>query len=197
MAAPRLPVPSPGLLRFLRFQSENLAFFYANPSPAARRALCASRRQWKAPCGGDEVQLQAGLLHLEPLFPSRSVRTPSPRLPKSRRPAPFTAGLGARCSSTDQSCAPSWRDRLWGGPRPRKAPEDLKPDDLPHPPEDGSENNSMFNTRRQRAQQAALEPRLRCTEVDEHGTAILVDGEFKKTELIARVRERGARLCHR
>lgn len=34
---------------------------------------------------------------------------------------------------------------------------------------------------------AALEPRLRCTEVDENGEVILVDGEFKKSELIAKV----------
>jgi len=36
------------------------------------------------------------------------------------------------------------------------------------------------------AAKAALEPRLRCTEVDEYGKVILVDGEFKKTELIAK-----------
>ena len=34
---------------------------------------------------------------------------------------------------------------------------------------------------------AATEPRLRCTEVDENGEVILMDGEFKKTELIAKV----------
>jgi magnesium transporter len=43
----------------------------------------------------------------------------------------------------------------------------------------------MFTNRRALA---ALEPRLRCTEVDENGNVILVDGEFKKTELIAKVR---------
>jgi magnesium transporter len=37
------------------------------------------------------------------------------------------------------------------------------------------------------AAKAASEPRLRCTEVDENGNVILVDGEFKKTELIAKV----------
>ncbi|KAJ5010276.1 Mitochondrial inner membrane magnesium transporter [Colletotrichum sp. SAR 10_99] len=44
----------------------------------------------------------------------------------------------------------------------------------------------MFNNRRILAAKAALEPRLRCTEVDETGEVILVDGEFKKTELIAK-----------
>lgn len=45
----------------------------------------------------------------------------------------------------------------------------------------------MFNTRRQLSKKAASEPRLRCTEVDENGNVILVDGEFKKSELIAKV----------
>ncbi|TEA20414.1 Mitochondrial inner membrane magnesium transporter mrs2 [Colletotrichum sidae] len=44
----------------------------------------------------------------------------------------------------------------------------------------------MFNNRRVLTAKAALEPRLRCTEVDENGEVILVDGEFKKTELIAK-----------
>jgi len=48
----------------------------------------------------------------------------------------------------------------------------------------------MFTNRRMMAAKAALEPRLRCTEVDENGKVILVDGEFKKTELIAKVRRR-------
>jgi hypothetical protein len=33
-----------------------------------------------------------------------------------------------------------------------------------------------------------LDPRLRCTEVDGSGKVIMVDGELKKSELIARVR---------
>ncbi len=45
----------------------------------------------------------------------------------------------------------------------------------------------MFNSRRTQSAKAALEPRLRCTEVNEDGEVILVDGEFKKTELIAKV----------
>lgn len=44
----------------------------------------------------------------------------------------------------------------------------------------------MFNSRRVMTAKAALEPMLRCTEVDENGKAILTDEEFKKTELIAK-----------
>lgn len=35
---------------------------------------------------------------------------------------------------------------------------------------------------------AAMDPRLRCTEVDENGNVVMVDGELKKSELIAKVR---------
>jgi magnesium transporter len=63
----------------------------------------------------------------------------------------------------------------------------LKPDDLPCS-DDVGELNSMFSAPRMQTAKAALEPRLRCTEVDENGKVILVDGEFKKSELIAKVR---------
>jgi magnesium transporter len=47
--------------------------------------------------------------------------------------------------------------------------------------------DSIFSPSRTQTAKAALEPRLRCTEVDENGEVIMVDGEFKKSELIAKV----------
>jgi magnesium transporter len=87
-----------------------------------------------------------------------------------------------RNSTPDSS--PVW-ERLFNfsGKKDDKA---LKPDDLPNHDE-FNDNSSIFNNRRTLAAKAASEPRLRCTEVDEHGNVILVDGEFKKTELIAKV----------
>lgn len=38
-----------------------------------------------------------------------------------------------------------------------------------------------------RSAKAANEPKLRCTEFDEDGNVVLVNGEFKKSELIAKV----------
>ena len=65
--------------------------------------------------------------------------------------------------------------------------EKLNPDDLPRQglPE-GSDTGSIFHRRSMKAK-AALDPRLRCTEVDGEGKVIMVDGEFKKSELIAKV----------
>jgi magnesium transporter len=51
-------------------------------------------------------------------------------------------------------------------------------------PEDGGES-SMFSIGR--SAKAANEPKLRCTEFDEDGNVVLVNGEFKKSELIAKV----------
>lgn len=64
----------------------------------------------------------------------------------------------------------------------------LRPSDLPIGPimEDGHEGN-MFATGRSLAMKATNEPRLRCTELDGNGNVTLVNGEFKKSELIAKV----------
>ncbi|KAH6647064.1 hypothetical protein BKA67DRAFT_525252 [Truncatella angustata] len=156
--------------------------------PVSRRVTCSAKRQLSADCQTScqsETQLQSGIFDLQQLFSSRIPKaSTNAKTTRSKRLTLLPSALGVRHSSSDDSCAPTLKERLWG-PRVRKIPSQLKADDLPEHDEDG-DNNSMFNTRRQRAEQAALEPRLRCTEVDENGNAILVDGEFKKTELIAR-----------
>jgi magnesium transporter len=65
----------------------------------------------------------------------------------------------------------------------------LKPDDLPANAtlgEDGQEGN-LFYVGRTLTAKAPNELRLRCTEFDENGNVTLVNGEFKKSELIAKV----------
>lgn len=69
-------------------------------------------------------------------------------------------------------------ERLWG-------PNAIKPDFQSHSAEELED--SIFTSSMGRRAKAALEPVLRCTEVDEKGDAILTDGAFKKTELIAKV----------
>ena len=60
----------------------------------------------------------------------------------------------------------------------------LQPDDLPGPPSAPTDPTGTIFGR----SKAATELKLRCTEFDEHGKVVLVNGEFKKTELIAKVR---------
>lgn len=52
--------------------------------------------------------------------------------------------------------------------------------------DDGAEGN-IFNLGRTLTAKAPNELRLRCTEFDENGNVTLVNGEFKKSELIAKV----------
>lgn len=87
-------------------------------------------------------------------------------------------------------CKPSWQERIFGTQASRSASKvaakrpNPKPEDMPEPEPD---SDSIFSPSRTQAAKAALEPRLRCTEVDENGEVIMVDGEFKKSELIAKV----------
>lgn len=98
-----------------------------------------------------------------------------------RRCSGFQKGLGfpeARSFSTSATLArlKSWLQYLSGasGARGRQLPPLASFLDA--------------STPRQRILKAANEPRLRCTEFDEHGNVTLVNGEFKKSELIAKVR---------
>ncbi|TGO75120.1 hypothetical protein BELL_0233g00100 [Botrytis elliptica] len=78
--------------------------------------------------------------------------------------------------------ARKWPFKLWSSKRDGKP---LQPDDLPHLSEDGRELD-VFSLGRSVSVKAASEPRLRCTELDENGNVVLVNGEFKKSELIAK-----------
>lgn len=71
--------------------------------------------------------------------------------------------------------------------RKRRRPTRLQPP--PPPPKSTMEDTAAgFNGLPQRMARPANELKLRCTELDEHGNVTMVSGEFKKTELIAKVR---------
>ncbi|GAO18328.1 hypothetical protein UVI_02032830 [Ustilaginoidea virens] len=152
----RLPVPSRAALRFLQVVS-HVAF--------AAHGRCPR--------------------HARPRLP---VRCPQARnAPPSANPTRLTfcaAAAGKKPVKRKESSEPTWQERLWGTGA-KKGAKPLKPDDL-RGHDDFQNGSSMFTSRRVLSAKAALEPRLRCTEVDENGKVILVDGEFKKTELIAK-----------
>lgn len=198
-----VPVPSTNLLRFLRSQTEASIFSQSHCTEAAAAALrsstvrsaqnhqCFARKPARSgtrpisttTCGRPEL-VRASLIRPQP------VTTRLNRRRKGLELSPvafFTTTSARQYACDDDSSTPrrTWKDRLWGiGGRGVAKP--LKPNDLPF--HDDGEAGSMFNNRRILTAKAALEPRLRCTEVDENGEVILVDGEFKKTELIAKVR---------
>ncbi|KAK0387949.1 hypothetical protein NLU13_4193 [Sarocladium strictum] len=191
--------PSRCLLRFLRSQSE-VAFF--SPSTAAQqpasgldlRRLTAPvkrTRRLSTSCAQQHAAtLEASFLDLEPLlrrFSRRDTRKTGGgnHFSTTRKSAKSVQSDDASIhkAAKDASPALSWQERLWGASA-RKGGKPLKPDDLPG--RDDCDHGAMFNYPKSVSAKMSLDPRLRCTEVDENGKVILVDGEFKKTELIAK-----------
>jgi magnesium transporter len=56
------------------------------------------------------------------------------------------------------------------------------------PPDETSTGSTGFGSSLGRIMRPTNELKMRCTELDEHGNVTLVSGEFKKSELIAKVR---------
>ncbi|KND86489.1 Mitochondrial inner membrane magnesium transporter MRS2 [Tolypocladium ophioglossoides CBS 100239] len=182
----RRPAPSRSLLRFLRAQTDAA---FSGPRRAYTSAATGAplRRRARA-----VVESTGGPRCLTTAC-GRPLTAPPGRLSRSRGgPSPARLGLCTTAAArklhepgVKPDREPTWQERLWGRPA-RKGAKPLKPDDLPSHV-DFEHGSSMFNSRRVLAAKAALEPRLRCTEVDENGKVILVDGEFKKSALIAKV----------
>lgn len=190
------PVPSRSLLRFLRCQSKR-AFATHGPEAIAGPVLCrrarssnlATRRQSRAlatTCERRTATLEASFLNLEPILRRLKSQDQQQQL-TSRCNFSTSRNVGGwfKWGRPSKGSTPKWHERLWGITG-WKGEKSLKPDDLPSHDEYG-DGSSIFNSRRTMAAKAASEPRLRCTEVDENGNVILVDGEFKKMELIAKV----------
>lgn len=190
----KLSVPSIGLLRFLRSQSDVVLFFTTNPTTTR----VASERRWEnrrtkhsswtdlrpAPCKAQLeaslFSLQRGLKHRIP-NPSQVMRFPS--APSLSRSHPTHCVSATRSSSTE---ARKWW-RRWYANRESYLKWVLSRS----PPvttftDDGAEGN-LFNLGRTLASKTLNEPRLRCTEFDENGNVTLVNGEFRKSELTAKV----------
>jgi magnesium transporter len=192
----RTPVPSTTLLNFLKSQSEALCFFTPNPRAIAfdHAALCGLQLSGRhAPlvtavrplstAVPRSVTIEAGFLNLDFLLPR--VITIRQRNPQGAKYGSLRLDTQFRSQHNASTLAGRWRWRLWG--RKKAIPRPLKPDDLPLKPFlDEGVDPSIFNLGRMSAK-AMNEPKLRCTEFDENGNVVLVNGEFKKTELIAKV----------
>lgn len=203
-ASLKIPAPSATLLKFLRSQSEGIYFFSPNlrpnfafdhaaprntharrpparrPSITSTRTLCTSQPQY--------TTLEAGFPILDFLFPRASSTTFHPENKSSyslrRPPRRDWNTLGARYGSSHER---RWW-QLFGGRSPRSS-QPLHPDDLPNGNFNEESGDSMFSLGRRISAKAAAQPKLRCTELDENGNIILTSGEFKKSELIQKVRK--------
>jgi magnesium transporter len=135
--------------------------------------------------------VEAGMLNLDFLWPRRAPSNSSLNLLFRRQRVgrgnvrPEILFASQRSASTDGR---GWLGHLWGSNQ--KTPRPLKSDDLPLGRflDDGGDP-PMFNPGRKMSPKSANEAKLRCTEFDENGNVVLVNGEFKKSELIAKVRK--------
>ena len=185
-------IPSPRLLRFLRQQAGQVApLFCPIGSPHAIRSPC-SKRLLSSVNSSREVKL---------LPPPRSRPFPHHQQHHGREAnysAPTLSSQPSqhhrrRRSSLSESKKPLLR-RLFSSTKERGIWSlfGLKKADHQHgnrlrdlPPLAGFLDDTQNSGR---ILNAANEPRLRCTEFDENGSVTLVNGEFKKSELIAKVR---------
>lgn len=204
----RPAAPSRSLLRYLRAQSEGLPF-----APTCRAAVerhPALQRRHVCTAGGStkllprqpssttttrslstitppkRTELRVGLVDLEAILP-KSLR--KQRTTKSLLALPPPAGSLRFSSNKSSDCdpcpkRPSVKEWLFGNGEKTGAPRP-NDDDIRVALEE--ESGSIFQ-RRALTAKAAMDPRLRCTEVDENGNVVMVDGELKKSELIAKVR---------
>ncbi|EED19397.1 magnesium ion transporter (Mrs2), putative [Talaromyces stipitatus ATCC 10500] len=189
--------PSPNLLRFLRSQSDTL-FFTSNPTNL--NANTASN-QWNngkyrrinwirlnsAPC---LAQIESSFLLV----------WPSVKIPTSRKSSQLRTSLTTRPEAIRSSECVNYpryaasrnvstnHKRWWNNWFKKDAYQKWK--NSTSPPitsftDEGAEGN-LFNLGRTLASKSLDEPRLRCTEFDENGNVTLVNGEFRKSELIAK-----------
>ena len=196
-----LPVSTPSLpvLCFLQSQSEQVGFF---TSSRAATCQCSPSRGSRAKPWSSQVPstttrsltttprhqatVESSLLNLDflrpntknaPIYPFTFASAQRQKDISHARPRPTN-----RHGSTDSR--PLLR-RLWKLKEPKER-TGLKTADLPPLPSflDGFDG---ANIGRNKTGKAGNELKLRCTEFDVNGNVTLMDGEFKKTELIAKV----------
>jgi magnesium transporter len=201
------PAPSSTLLKFLKSQSESICFFSANPrpgfifdhaaprGPALRSQIIKPSSKSSARClsttTARPATVEAGFVNLDFLWPrsaNKLLQSKSAQCRSTARAKKLSYENvlpAARAASTGWH---NWHEKVWG--RKKKGPKPLQPDDLPdsfYPRDDGGD--SMFSLGRHISAKAAAQlSKVRCTELDENGNVVLASGEFKKSELIAKVR---------
>lgn len=194
-----VPVPSSSLLRFLHFQSEQVCYFTPSSSPQSYQYQrtkvpphntthtlpAASRKLTTTSCR--QATVESTLFNLDFLRPP-SQQTPSrlPVLTTKNSPGPLSPSSNhsdiLRHASTDTR---PLLKRFW---KQRQRQEKANPNLGEKPPLPSFlEDSRGTSLGRRKTGKGGNELKLRCTEFDENGNVTLMDGEFKKSELIAKV----------
>lgn len=180
MLSPLKPsAPSASLLRFLRsqsgFASGSAACARPRPPVPCHEALTSVSRRASSWARQDARQNRTTLCSTTPYL--SDVRSKALVAFVSLQPLAL-----ARNASTTRR--PFLR-RLFELKRGKTADHKSHRNQIPATSEEGSEG--LFNIGRGLAAKASNELRIRCTEFDKNGNVTLVNGEFRKSELIAKV----------
>ena len=196
--ARNVAVPSSSLLRFLRTQSEEICYLTTNntkktpshcPHSIPQKRLhgsLASRRYFStSPRPRATVDPIPVLEYSGPAPRNASVKHASavPYLSKTGALAPAESRERPYSSRNASTGSRPLIEKLLGRRKPESLPDSSKNSPLPSFLDDVN----GVNLGRSKATKAN-ELKLRCTEFNEDGKVTLVNGEFKKTELIAKVR---------
>ena len=193
-------VPSSSLLRFLRFQAEELCFF--TPSCVAASSFPGTQKtgsntlsvrlrrpnnpRFLTTTCRKQATIESSLFSLDLLRPSRHGLPPFSSSASSHRIDRHDLSQEkpalTRLRSTD---ARPLLSNFWKHKERKEKPR-LKSTDLPPLPS-FLDDYGGASIGRNKSVKAANELKLRCTEFDKDGKVTLMDGEFKKTELIAKV----------
>ncbi len=205
-----MSAPSASVLYFLKLQSEQACFF--NPTTRATACRTPPRRGAKVAAGtvahalpsvrrhlstsvSRQASVESSLFNLEFLRPY-SERGSARLFPLASKNPPPPFGLpgantnASRYGSTDTQplWKRPWKDRL------RNERQAVRTSDSRALPSflDDAGNTSLG---RRKVVKGVDELKLRCTEFDENGNVTFMDGEFKKSELIAKVCPNQSMIC--
>lgn len=192
----RTLVPSKDVLKFLRAQGHEctscrLPYSHKRQINHATRSLPTTKltrqsTQHMTTTSSNVAILESSLFPFDIIWPRKSI--PS-QLSSTTRLLQHADNLGSktikshaatRHGSSHSNDSTGGFSRLWG--MRKKQRESLQPDDLP-PLSNFMDDSTSIG----RQLRSPHEHKLRCTEFDEAGNVILVNGEFKKSELIAKV----------
>lgn len=189
-------VPSLALLRFLRAQSAPFKpATAARPPPRSNRISHARHNSTlSVPSSAQLPQLPT---QLPPSTPPASFSLLSPSSPpcgiflcSANFSSPLsrhsgTAWLTQRRAFSTTRPAAFLGLRFWERNKRKSGAGPLQPNDLPPRHPEGYTQDDHGNLGR--VMRPINEPRIRCTEFDENGNITLVNSEFRKSELIAKV----------
>lgn len=196
----RVAAPSPSVLSFLRAQVNNV---FASPiaqcahTTGQRRGYGIASQIGRSPGNTSFEKITSHLNKRAPLEGKRFVTSKCLVEQKAAQPTLDSSFVLRRTPQASLQHADYFAHRMFSTTRVNNGWNIFKSEKMrkfaqlqppPPPPDDSSSGSAVFGSSLGRIARPTNELKMRCTELDEHGNVTLVSGEFKKSELIAKVR---------